>query len=289
MGYQVEGDTSENTLIHVYDPNKPKDPACYITLSRNDEGEYTGWEYRRSDKEVWGSDKPYPGISYVTSDTYLSNWNNRGTLESDVPEKAKDASIMTINVADVTIYDEAGNLVASFRDGVHIDGDIDDDIYQIIPLDGSSEGMAGISVWLPTGNVYTVQNETENASLDVSLSNVMMGVDVTTNAETVTLFVEDETYTSDVRIAEPGCHYDITIHDDRYGKGECYGDIRLTGVSGEVGQTCRNYNGKITVTDKNGIADFFCNGMKIDLSALEISEGSETILLTLRDWLAMSS
>ena len=40
---------------------------------------------------------------------------------------------------------------------------------------------------------------------------------------------------------------------------------------------------------KTYLADFFCNGMKIDLSALEISEGSETILLTLRDWLAMSS
>lgn len=287
LGYRVEGETSENTLVDVYDPNKPKDPTCHITLTRNGEGSYVGWEYQNSDGSVWGTGRNYAEIAYITSDTYLSNWNDRGQLEYNLNDAT--ASLMTINVADATIYDKGGNLVASFRDGVHIGGNIDDDIYQIIPLDGSSEEIGGISVWLPAGNVYTVQNETENALLDVSLSNVMMGVDVTTNAETVTLFVEDATYISDVRIAEPGCHYDITIHDDRYGKGECYGDIRLTGVSGADGQTCRNYNGKITVTDKNGIADFFCNGMKIDLSALEISEGSEAILLTLRDWLAMSS
>lgn len=228
--YRIETDSSgQMSRLYVYDPNYPLDDSRFLTFSGESEPIWNHWEYTLHDEVLWGSDNGCQ-FSFLTCQDCLSLWESRGKPDFR-------SVLLTLNVLDATIRDVETRPVAVFRDGV------------IVEESGNAHPIyksgisSGLSVWLPTDEVYSISNdELTPERLEASLVNVRQKIMLETNAHSAVLSVEDITASSYVRLPEPGCDYTILFVADLAPQ---YETLRMQGVTSD--------NASLSVSEAGGV------------------------------------
>ncbi|MBR1496804.1 MAG: InlB B-repeat-containing protein [Oscillospiraceae bacterium] len=256
LGYKVEA-SDTGAKLWVYDPNYPDDSSRYISLTREN-GNYTGWEYKLSNKVAWGSTKGGEShISYVPYADIYAVWKNRG------PGLGSGGAFVNVNM-DVDIRDASGVSLASVSGGEVISNR--SDIYKMdflgVMLDEEGNiinaGSGSTSLWLPADR-YTVERAeplTGSAgllgapgdNLEISLTHTNQSAAVETGANTVVLDVDDGQRLNYVRFMpeDEGRGYNVTLSSSADDKGK---EISLIGiVDGTKGTAISKMEGDIAVT-----------------------------------------
>ena len=245
LGYRLEDVNAKTANLWVYDPNYPEDDSRYIVLTKEN-GNYIGWEYALSKKVTWhGPQRGQAPISFVPYEDIYAVWTGRG------PGLGAGGALVSVNM-DVDIRDAGGAWLASISDG-----ELDarrSDIYKMdilgVRIDGDGEIIENRSednttyLWLPADR-YTVKRAepVENIEgllgdvepLEVSLTHINQSAEVTTEANTVILDVDDGQNLNYVRFEpeDSGSAYSVSLSS---GFGEDGQKVSLTGtVDGESG------------------------------------------------------
>lgn len=175
VGYEVVEKSATESWLMIYDCNYPGDEQRHITLTKDSDGAYTGWEYElvgltvSSGKElpplVWGSGHPDSSITCVTYADYNRVWSERGTA-ADSPYSGEDFALMWINTYNAEIRDEHNEVIAVVRNG-WLSTNRPDKIRQIITVGmtlagataeaGASQARQDTYLTLPVG-FYTITN-----------------------------------------------------------------------------------------------------------------------------------
>ena len=233
--------------LYVYDPDFPEDHKRTLLLIANQDRQYTGWRYSADERSEWGSESGGT-ITFIPYSVIRAAWIARGRPQ-------RETVLLTANIRDATIYDSSDNVVAVFRNGsaVRREGDA----RPLLPLSGSASD--GLTVWLPTNDVYSVVNESPEQTLfETRLVNIRQSVSVRTTAKSVSLSVEDETVSSFVKIPDAGFDYEVRLLSELDSE---FSDIRLKGVTQEdEAMTAFHYAGTLHILGiKNG-GTLYLNG-----------------------------
>ena len=211
LGYKVEDIDAETSRIYVYDCNFPyPDQQRYIELTKDRNGNYTGWHYYMNNTIHVGSDYDKCWFTFITYNAYTSMWENRGHLAP--PE----STYVTTNSCNACLMDYDGNVIATIEDGEVVTER--NDIYRIYPMDEQEDADDGtIQLWMPT-DLYTIaSNETGEDPLEITVSNVNYSAEITTTAAELTFAVDEEEALNYVQIGEPEQSYAILLHSGKEG------------------------------------------------------------------------
>lgn len=207
VGYEMVEKSATESWLMIYDCNYPGDEQRHITLTKNIDGSYIGWEYElvgltaSSGKElpplVWGSGHPDSSITCVTYADYNRVWSERGSA-ADSPYSGEDVALMRINTYNAEIRDEHNEVVAVVRNG-WLSTNRPDKIQQIITVGmtlagataeaGASQVQQNTYLTLPVG-FYTITN-TDPAALN-------LGIAVFTTAMSTSAASIDDIYDYDI-------------------------------------------------------------------------------------------
>ena len=218
---------NKKDIIQVYDPNFPLDSDRWLDLYWNDEGYYTGWHYYMNDAEHWGTS--YDGnMDFSLYTDVITVWNNRGT------EAALTSQTLTANTARASIYDYAGNLVATVRDG-----EVESSRSDIFPVrEPAMAGEAGAGepegfrLWLPAEYFIVVNEDPAVEELTVEVSGETSALSVSTSADRVLVYADEANEASVALVNGEDERYEMTI--------TCAGEeeVRLTGTTKEGVPAC---------------------------------------------------
>lgn len=206
---------------------------------------YYGWRYEIQPGEVWGSFYDNGDIAYTTYSDTMTVWYNRGTSAT------LTSSTLNINTTNASIYDYAGNLAATVRNGVVISNR--NDIFVVSdPVDSGNggENSGGVNLWI-SQEYFTVVNE--DAGLDqlsMKVSGENSSVSVSTSSDRVFVYANENDETNVVLVN---------------GKDESYKMVFSSGEDGEV---------RLTGTTKEGIPACFAQ-ISGELSGMGIGENSQ--------------
>lgn len=209
LGYELENYDSDFDLLQIYDPNFPNTERA-ITLLKNNAGDYYGWYYSMNDIYDWGSSYPNGWISYMPYNDYHKVWADRAKIS------ASSMALLASN-GDVTVSTPNGQPVVELRDGEVVAHNNNVTPFVVIGMTSDGESVAGdtTAAWIPAGS-YTVErasSDTTGDSLNVSITHVDQSVSIVTDANAMTLAVDDntKTRTASLDADEAGSSFDISI------------------------------------------------------------------------------
>lgn len=233
LGYDVEQVSQTTARLYVYDCNYPNTQR-YLTLTGRD-GNYTGWYYYLNNRYEWGSSAEWGPISYIPYSWYLDVWNTRGSSDDTV-------NLMILNSNDAEILDVEDNVIARVVDGSLVTDQ--SGIYQVLEMEGASDD---VKIYLPSNRLYTIKNQDMDLSeFEVAMTNIDLGTYVTTDADTITLAVNDSARTNEVAIeAEIGQNYTIEMKSSA--DTDTYDTMTVQGV-------CQDSNTPVEVSVQNSKA-----------------------------------
>ncbi|MDE6589002.1 MAG: InlB B-repeat-containing protein [Oscillospiraceae bacterium] len=237
VGYDIVNVNTAESRLMVYDCNYPNTER-YITLAKNSSGQYTGWYYHMNNTYNWGSNYSGSWISYVPYAHFLASWNNR--------EGAGNVNMLTINADNATIKDVNGSVIASIEDGEVLTDR--QDIYPVINLgltmDGTAGNSSGISLWVPTTDLYTVTNTDRSVSnFEATLVHVEQSAMVSTTASQVVLGVNDDEKLTYAELPQAsGDSYTITLSSTLK---DGYHNVQLTGTADQSAVGLAQMEGKL--------------------------------------------
>ena len=204
-GHAVLGYGISDDRILIYDSNYPLENRS-IRLTKNSNGQYTGWSYALNSKTTWGtSTGGY--MYYIPFKDYYDSWQNRmgSVINTD----------MTLLSAsdNVVVRNQNGSVAARIENGV-----VTERQSNVYPVDydgilpDQTETEANQSVYLP-GHDYSVERTSGSGSFEVTLTDVDQSVRVNTDASKVTLSVNDDTETRIVSLdsSQEGSSYSTNI------------------------------------------------------------------------------
>lgn len=185
VGYKLVEKSATESWLMIYDCNYPGNEQRHITLTKDIDGAYTGWEYElvgltaSSGQElpplVWGSGQPNSSITCVTYADYNRVWSERGTAENSLYSE-EDVAMMWINTYNAEIRDEHNEVIAVVRNG-WLSTNRPDKIQQIITVGmtlagataeaGASQMQQDTYLTLPVG-FYTITN-TDSAARNLAV------------------------------------------------------------------------------------------------------------------------
>ncbi|MBQ9492996.1 MAG: InlB B-repeat-containing protein, partial [Oscillibacter sp.] len=219
VGYEIRKINDKQSYLMIYDSNYPNQ-ECYITLTTDTAGNYTGWYYHLNDTYDWGS--AFGGwISFVPYADFYKVWTDRNQ------QTANQVELLTVN-GDVVIKDQTGTPVASLQNGELIT--TQPDIYPLvelaIPADGESSVKGTRSLWLPV-EIYTVERKDaklyagnegalmggEAPQFEASITHVDQSAEVRTTATGFSFAVNDQENLNCIMFGEDvkEGHYNITF------------------------------------------------------------------------------
>lgn len=229
-GHAVVGYKTTKDGISIYDPNYPNQERT-IMLERDQSGNCTEWYYFLNENKCWGSYYADGKITYITYETIKKIWDQR------VLEKTPFTSDVSISVDNAKIYDENGKEVAVIVDGRMQEND--SEIYMLEPISGELKDKQGVHLIFPVGK-YTVENTDAKESFTTKMVHEKQGACVTTQADKVTIYVDDTEHISTVAcMAENGESYSMTLQS---GFEEDRKKIEVNGVgaSNDTIEICQN-------------------------------------------------
>ncbi len=173
LGYKYEKQSNTNERIYIYDCNYPFENK-YITFTKNSNGKYIDWNYG-----IYGYDSHQ--MDYCTFDVIDAAWQNRRS------HKDSDLSTMLVKNSDTfDILDNTGKTLATMKNGTFTSYD-----KKIFNSDSCEIQTQGYTIYLPN-NMYTVVNkEDSNKKLDVTMNDNDQSVSVSTESDSVKVFVDD--------------------------------------------------------------------------------------------------
>lgn len=227
LGLYQDAKDPYKQLIQIYDPNFPLDSNRYIELFHNGKT-YTGWHYFMNDNQHWGSAAAYGGgkITYATYSDVMSVWYNRGA------EAALGADVLNVNCANASVYDYAGNLAATIRDGEVTSNR--SDVYQVLNSDasGNGAGQAGVNLWVPQEHFIVVNEDPTVDKLTVKVTGVDSSVSVSTSADRALVYNNEDSDANVALVTGKGESYEMVFTDADGG------EIKLTGTTKEDAPAC---------------------------------------------------
>lgn len=237
VGYDIVNVSTTESRLMVYDCNYPKTER-YITLTKNSLGQYTGWYYHMNNRYNWGSQYSGSWISYVPYSHFLASWNNR--------KGAGSVNMLTINTDNATIKDVNGRVIANIQAGEVLTDR--QDIYPVINLgltvDGTANNSTGTSLWIPTGDLYTVTNTDRSVSnFEATMVHMEQSAAVSTTASEIVLGVSDDEKLTYVELPQAsGDSYTIALSSTLE---DSYHDVQLTGTAEDGAPALAQINGKL--------------------------------------------
>ena len=224
LGYEIINISNSESRLMVYDPNFPNEER-YITLTKNNSGEYTGWHYYLNNREHWGSNYGNFWITYAPCSAYSSVWEE---MSNGITSKQV---LVNTNISNATITSSDGTIIAKI-----VDGEVKanrTDIYPLAITDAPNQTNDEISLWMPAGEYLITNEDTLHSNAEITMLHLNQSAAVSTNAPTIALFVDDNTKANYVSVKGNGSEYDIELESTLPNQ---YGKVRLTGtISG--GQT----------------------------------------------------
>lgn len=236
IGYDIVDVSGTQSRLMVYDPNYPNTER-YITLAKNSFGQYNGWYYHLNDVYDWGSSYSGSWISYVPYSDFYQVWANRAG--------ANDVNLLTINTKNAVIKDVNGSIAAKVQNGEIITNR--EDIYPLIDVGIKSDGNTsenGISLWLPTNDLYTIINaDSSTARFEAAMVHMDQSVTVSTTASEVTLAVDDSVELSYVELPNrAGNDYEIVLNSTL---SLGHSDVQLSGTTTNSSTTLAQVSGDL--------------------------------------------
>ena len=235
--------------LYVYDPNFPEERERSLFLLKNLNGQYAGWRYAADAQSEWGSESD-GSVTFVPYSVFRAAWLARG-------RHPQELVLLSANLTDAAIYDSAGNVVAVSRNGKVIQ--CAGGARPFLPLSGAAPN--GLTIWLPTNEVYSIVNENQEAQqefMEARIVNIHQSVSVRTAAKSVSLSVEDATVSSFVQIPDPGFYYDVRLLSELDSE---YPDIRIQGVTQEdETMTALHYAGTLHIIGIARNGTLYLNG-----------------------------
>ncbi len=208
IGYKIVSSSSSEDRIKVYDPNYPNQDRD-ITVYKNSSGDYTGWFYYMNNSYFWGSNFKGCSISYVPYAEYYKIWTQRSQQRS----LNDTMNLLSFNSESAEITDIEGKTIATVKEGEVITDNPEIVKLEYLGITSDNEGINNgeTLVWVPT-DLYTIQNtDSDVKDFHVSMTNVDQSVEVTTNANTVTLAADDGNELNYAQIEEKGKTYEIKL------------------------------------------------------------------------------
>ena len=177
IGYAVEDGKNGTGKLYVYDPNFPN-AKRYITLYKNEAGNYTGWYYLMSNTYNWGNN--YGGtITYIPGKEYANIWKKQ--------DKKKLASnILFTDTDNAVIYDENKKVAAILKDGMLLSEN--KNINKI--WDFKVSETPNIKISIPEG-IYTVRNTGKKKNFTVAMAGTFLGTEITTMSDRVVMAIDE--------------------------------------------------------------------------------------------------
>lgn len=155
-------------------------------------------------------------------------------------------NMLTINADNATIKDVNGSVIASIQDGEVLTDR--QDIYPVINLgltmDGVANNSSGISLWVPTTDLYTVTNTDPSViDFEATLVHMEQSASVSTTASGVVLGVSDDEKLTYVELPQAsGASYTITLSSTLE---DSYHDVQLMGTAGQGAVGLAQMEGKL--------------------------------------------
>lgn len=197
-GFDLLRVDDRTSRLMVYDPTFPNTER-YITLQKNNVGQYTGWYYPYKNQADWGSGYKGSGISFSAYKWYSSVWKSTAT--------DKAMSLLNVSSNSAVVRDRDGKTVANIKDGV-----VSSSLTNVYPLMMTDTRWSGTALWLPTG-CYTVTNTDPAAkTFEAVMTNVDQSAAVATTGSTVCFDVDDGKRVNYVKLDEAGAEYTITLY-----------------------------------------------------------------------------
>lgn len=217
VGYDLVHVDERTSRLMVYDPTLPNTER-YITLQRNNVGQYTSWYYHYKNQADWGTGYQYSSIYFSPYKWYSSVWKTQATNQA--------MSLLNVSSNSAVVRDGAGKTVATIKDGVVSTG-----VTNVYPLIMADTKWSGTALWLPTG-YYTVSNTDPAAkTFEATMTNVDQSAAVSTTGSTVCFNVDDGKRVNYVKLDEAGAEYTITLYST------LDSDLKDVCLSGKVNNT----------------------------------------------------
>lgn len=215
-------------VVQVYDPNFPGNSERWIDFYWSTPGEYTGWYYHLNDSENWGTAYSGSFMDFVVYSDVAAVWNNRGT------EAALTAEKLTVNTANASLYDYAGNLAASIRSGEMTSARTD-----IFPVrepamagEDPEASDGGVTLWVPPEYFIVVNEDPTVEQLSVEISGEDTALSVSTSADRVLVYANEGNEASVALVNGKDESYEMV-----FTSGE-QGEVRLAGTTKEGTPAC---------------------------------------------------
>ena len=222
LGYSITEISDSEAHLNIYDSNFPGEER-YITLYKSN-GAYTGWAYNMNNQEQWGSHYEGSWISYITYSEACQALTNHGGA---VPDYSKVC--LFLNTENALILDADGNQLARIQEG-----DLRSersDVYPMLNMTSAANNNAekSYTVWLPV-NIYSIVNQDPNIDrLRLKMVNLEQYAMIETEADKVTLYVDDRNKANCVILEEPGKYYDVALYSSL---SDTEKTVNLKGVTG---------------------------------------------------------
>ena len=273
IGYKLKNISKKESRIYIYDPNYSV-AERYITLYKNDSGEYTGWYYYLnegySNQEEIGTEYPGPAISYVLYNEALSVWENRA--EKDMVER--ELNLVNVNAENAVIYDHKGNVAAEIENGNVISER--EDVCPVIsvgmPVDETVSEDQAVALWLPVG-LYTIKKTaSDGKKMEVRIADQKQSALVSTDSDEVTFAVDDDEKTNHVQVSQEGAGYEITLSSTM---GNTFSEVNLSGKTGEKAVQFSQMDGELIAegADLEHTDELSINGEKMSVTGNTASGG----------------
>jgi hypothetical protein len=247
--YALKRVSRNESRLYVYDCNFPYSER-YIVLYTDNAGTPTGWYYDAGQAELGSYDKDCY-ITFVPYSHFYTVWENRGS------EMELKIGSLVVNAASYSILDEAGQTIASCRNGVFTSNS--EDVFLATYISGNQEVYSTGEIILPTGN-YTIRNE--DSSLErfkVQMIHCNLGAIVETTADEVTVAVDDSTNTNLISVpAQQNKEYEMTLLSSA---DSDYAQVRLKGEIAGNAVSVSQSEGDVLLTNATG-ADLYLNEEK---------------------------
>ena len=189
---------------HAYSASNMEETTLYVKRSSSS-GAYNYWSYNMWSGLTWGSAYSGSSISYITFDTILNVWNNRGSLNMS------NMNLVSTTEDNFSLYDFNGNLVVEYTNGeMTYQADNVIDLPKLYLSPNGDERLSNM-FYVPI-DLYTVVDGTPDTPMDIMLADEKLSVTLSTDADTFDLAADGQTNTVSALLApDEGTKYTVSL------------------------------------------------------------------------------
>ena len=218
--------SSTECRIRIYDCNyaysssNMTETTLYARKSYSS-GPYESWSYNLTGSVTWGTGYSGSDIAYIPYDTIIGVWNRRGSLS------LKNMNLVSTLEDNFSVYDFEDHLVARYADGEMVQKA--DNVIELPNFSFNPDGNADqANMFYAPVDLYTVQDDSPDTPMEMILSDDLLSVKLTTDADRFDLCADDQSNSVNAILTpEEGSQYTVSLSTLVDGNLE---EIRIEGV-----------------------------------------------------------